>query len=131
MTNRETDKAIVVPVSKVKTKSGKDFFDSDIDSEQMEAAVDTLTASDDLGKDIRIVDGRVLIKFPKFVHLIVMHNFEDVMEKHADEDIVISSELLVDLANAHEESEQKVPWFHLLAAALIGVVLTIMVMQTL
>ena len=46
---------------------------------------------------------RVKIKFDKFVNLVVMHASEELLEKHSDEDVVISTDLLADLANTHEE----------------------------
>lgn len=132
---KNRDGAIVIPVKKVKTKSGRRPSEVLAGKPEVQPAekVTELTPrqADELGQDLRIRDGRVLIKFPKFVHMIVMHDFEDVMEKHADEDIVISTDLLVDLANAHDEAETAVPWGHLVAAVLLGVVITVIVMQIL
>jgi hypothetical protein len=53
---------------------------------------------------------KVKVKFENFVNLIASHAYEDVFEKHADEDVILSTDLLADLANAHEEKkDRKVP----------------------
>jgi len=46
---------------------------------------------------------KVKVKFEKFVQLVATHDFEEVMKGHANEDIILSTNLLTDLANAHEE----------------------------
>jgi hypothetical protein len=51
------------------------------------------------------------------------HNYEDVINKNLDEDVIVSSNLLADLANAHEqEEERRIP-----AIFIVGVVLGIVV----
>lgn len=47
----------------------------------------------------------VRVKFDKFVQLVATHNFEDVLKDHSDEDIVMNSNLLMDLASAHEDTD--------------------------
>lgn len=46
---------------------------------------------------------KVKVKFDKFVNLIASHAYEEIFHKHADEDIILSTDLLTDLANSHEE----------------------------
>lgn len=65
------------------------------------AAVSELEASAS-----RVTD-KVKVKFDKFVNLIATHAYDDVVEKHMDDDVIISTDLLTDLANAHEEKEDK------------------------
>lgn len=48
---------------------------------------------------------KVRVNFEKFVQLVATHDFEEVMKAHAKEDIILSTNLLTDLANAHEEDE--------------------------
>ena len=56
----------------------------------------------------QIVPGeRIKVKFANFVNLVASHNFQKVIDKHQDEDVVISTDLLADLANAHEDKEEK------------------------
>lgn len=74
---------------------------------------------------------KIKVKFEKFVQLVAMHNFSEVMKKHAHEDIVLSANLLTDLANAHEDVEEKstrVP-LYLAIGALIGIVLTYLIVR--
>ncbi len=67
---------------------------------------------------------KVKVKFEKFVNLIANHSYEEIFEKHMDEDVIISTDLLADLANAHEEKgDRKLPVIFLLGI-LLGIVLT-------
>lgn len=74
---------------------------------------------------------KVKVKFEKFVQLVATHDFEGVMKHHADEDIILSTNLLTDLANAHEEQpneNKKLPIF-LIVGIIIGVVLTYLIIR--
>lgn len=63
---------------------------------------------------------KVKVKFDKFVNLVATHAYEEVFEKHMDDDVIISTDLLTDLANAHEEkSDKKIPF--ILIGVLLGV----------
>ena len=46
---------------------------------------------------------KVKVRFDKFVQLVATHNFDEILEHNAHEEIVLSSNLLMDLANAHED----------------------------
>lgn len=64
---------------------------------------------------------KVKVKFDKFVALVETHDCDEVFESHMDEDIIISTGLLADLANAHEEKpDRKIP-FLLVVAFLVGI----------
>ncbi len=66
---------------------------------------------------------KVKVSFNNFVNLVANHNYEEVVDKNKDEDVIVSSNLLADLANAHEqEEERRIP-----AIFIIGVVLGIVV----
>jgi len=66
---------------------------------------------------------KVKVSFNNFVNLVANHNYEEVVDKNKDEEIIVSSDLLADLANAHEqEEERRIP-----AIFIIGVVLGIVV----
>lgn len=67
---------------------------------------------------------KVKVKFDKFVNLIATHAYEDVIDKHIDEDVIISTNLLTDLANAHEEKEDKKMPLVFIVGILLGVILT-------
>lgn len=74
---------------------------------------------------------KVKVKFAKFVQLVATHDFEEVMKNHANEDIILSTNLLTDLANAHEEPQTQInrmPIF-VLAGAAIGIALTYILLK--
>lgn len=75
---------------------------------------------------------KVKVKFTKFVQLVATHDFEEVMQKHGDDDIVLNSNLLTDLASAHQEEEEKrdpkLPIF-LVVGVIIGVVITYLILR--
>lgn len=73
---------------------------------------------------------KVKVKFDKFVNLVASHAYEEVFERHIDEDIIVSTDLLTDLANAHEEkSDRKMPVIFLVGIVL-GVGLTWLLLRT-
>lgn len=75
---------------------------------------------------------KVKVKFKNFVELVATHDFEEVIKHHADEDIIVSTNLLTDLANAHEEVEDhagKKLSLSLVTGILIGVVITYLIIR--
>ena len=74
---------------------------------------------------------KVKVKFEKFVQLVATHDFEGVMKRHAEEDIIVSTNLLTDLANAHEEqpSENKKMPIIFIVGIIIGVALTYFIVR--
>jgi len=117
-------KEIVIPVSKIQTKKK-----SELDlSEQIEEVAEQLTEEieknpwdihhlpKDPDPELKArADGRISVKFPKFVQLIASHDFAYLMDQYAKEDIVISSDLLVDLAATpyDEPQDNKAAWVFL------------------
>ncbi len=73
---------------------------------------------------------KVKVKFDKFVNLIATHAYEDVIEKHVDQDVVISTDLLTDLANAHEEKQDKKMPLIFLVGIVLGIVFTWIILKT-
>lgn len=73
---------------------------------------------------------KVKVKFDKFVNLVATHAYEEVFEKHTDDDIVISTDLLTDLANAHEEKQDRKMPVVFLIGIVLGVVLTWLLLRT-
>ncbi len=67
----------------------------------------------------------IKVKFVKFVQLVASRDFMSVLEKNQDEDIIISSNLLTDLAGAVDQKtgDKKIPIIFIVGLA-IGVVLT-------
>lgn len=73
---------------------------------------------------------KVKLKFDKFVTLVASHAYEDVFNKHRDEDVIISTDLLTDLANAHEEkADTKVPLIFVFGI-ILGVFVTWILLKT-
>jgi 23S rRNA pseudoU1915 N3-methylase RlmH len=67
----------------------------------------------------------IKVKFVKFVQLVASRDFVDVLEKNQNEDIILSSNLLTELASAVDQktSDRKVPVIFIVGLAL-GVALT-------
>lgn len=80
--------------------------------------------------DVRSTD-KVKVKFDKFVNLIVTHAYEDLFEKYHDEDIVMSTNLLADLANSYEEKDdgKKIPLIFVFGI-LLGIAVTWILLRT-
>jgi hypothetical protein len=74
--------------------------------------------------------GKVKIKFDKFVNLVASHAYEEVFEEHVDEDIIISTDLLTDLANAHEEKQDRKMPVVFLIGIVLGIGLTWLLLRT-
>ena len=66
----------------------------------------------------------IKVRFGKFVQLVSNHDFVDVIESHADDEIIMTSNLLTDLAGAHDKREEKKIPLVFLIGIVIGVVLT-------
>ncbi len=75
---------------------------------------------------------KVRVKFDKFITLVATHTYEDILRKNADEDVIISTNLLTDLANAHEEtdtSSKKVPMLFIVGL-FVGILVTWLILRT-
>ncbi|EKD48145.1 MAG: hypothetical protein ACD_65C00099G0002 [uncultured bacterium] len=67
---------------------------------------------------------KVKITFGRFVSLVANHSFLDIVEKNSDEEVIISTNLLTDLANAHDgQTERKLPVVFVLGL-IVGIGLT-------
>lgn len=73
---------------------------------------------------------KVKVKFDKFVNLIATHAYQEIFDKHLDDDVIISTDLLTDLANAHEDKEdgKKIPVFFVIGIVL-GVIVTWIILK--
>jgi hypothetical protein len=73
----------------------------------------------------------VSVKFDKFIQLVATHTYEDILKKDAGEDVIVSTNLLTDLANAHEEGSnvsKKLP-IVLIAGIVLGVIITWLILR--
>ncbi len=105
-----------------------DFSDAEFEIHNMEE-VDNF--SRDAEPNIREITAhdRVKVKFDKFVNLIATHAYEEIFEKYNDEDVIVSTDLLADLANAHEEKQIGKTHFLFLFGILLGIVATYFLMK--
>lgn len=75
------------------------------------------------------VTEKVKVKFSNFVQLVANHNYEEVINKNQDEDVIVSSDMLADLANAHEqEEERRIPAIFIIGV-ILGVVITYILLK--
>jgi hypothetical protein len=101
----------------------------------VEFKINHMGEDEHLAKDVAssgVHTDKVSIKFDKFVNLIASHDYESIFQRHIDQDVVVSTDLLADLANAHQENEvsdRKVP-FIFLFGILIGIVLMWIFLKT-
>jgi len=66
----------------------------------------------------------IKVKFSKFVQLVSSRDYMEILERNKDENIILSSNLLTELAGSiDEKSEKRVPVIFLVGLA-IGIVLT-------
>ncbi len=63
----------------------------------------------------------VKITFGRFVTLVANHSFVDVVEDNKEEEVIISTNLLTDLANARRFSPNPKPIVMILGGILLGV----------
>jgi hypothetical protein len=66
----------------------------------------------------------IKVKFEKFVALVASRDFLSVLEKNKNEDIILSSNLLTDLAGAVEEKQEKKSPVVFLIGLAIGIIIT-------
>ncbi len=67
---------------------------------------------------------KIKVKFEKFVQLVATKDFLSILEKNKDEDIIMSSNLLAELASAVEEKEERKSPVIFLVGLAIGVIIT-------
>ena len=104
-----------------------DFSDAEFQIHSMEDS-DMPKAVEDNVREITAHD-RVKVKFDKFVNLIATHAYEEIFEKYNDEDVIVSTDLLADLANAHEEKQMGKMPFIFLFGILLGILAAYFLMK--
>jgi hypothetical protein len=93
-------------------------------AEKLEKAVVKVSPQETLESTIANPKELIKVKFGKFVQLVASRDFLEILEKNKDEELIMSSNLLTDLAGAVEEkSEKKTPVIFLIGLA-IGVIIT-------
>ncbi|MFA5947781.1 MAG: hypothetical protein WC806_02310 [Candidatus Gracilibacteria bacterium] len=76
------------------------------------------------------VSDKIKVRFDKFVNLVATHVYEEIFDKYKDEDIIVSTNLLTDLANSHEEKENKKNPLFLFVGILIGAAIMWIIFRT-
>lgn len=95
----------------------------DQDDEDENFAYDVIRESRVVSHETEAVE-KVKVSFDNFVKLVANHNYEAVIDKNKDEAVIVSSNLLADLANAHEqEEERRIPAIFIIGV-LLGIVIT-------
>jgi hypothetical protein len=94
-------------------------------SDEPEFEISQVSHEENKGADLPNVPAensseKIRVRFDKFVNLVASHSYEDIFEKHEDEEIIVSTNLLADLANAHEEKDEgkKTPLFFIFGIVL-------------
>ena len=115
---------------------GMDDVDVDIDYEPVRPPTMKVSeVSEDLGSAIPTVDETlakdcIKVKFGSFVQLVANRDMEEAVAANYDQDIILSSNLLTELASARDQREEKkIPLVFLVGIA-IGVVLTYIFFST-
>jgi hypothetical protein len=101
-----SEKEIVIPISKIKTRPDLDFekkFHKEVEFQVNEIEHDFEEARHNMKV---LKEGQIAVKFPKFIQLIATHEFEEIIDKHKSEDVIISSDLLVDLAGSSTVNDE-------------------------
>lgn len=90
-----------------------------------DTSFDDLRAVDEpLPKDI------IKVRFDKFVHLVSNHELGDIVQENAEEEIILSTNLLTELAGSRDNREErKIPLVFIVGIA-IGIVLTYIFFST-
>ncbi len=105
-----------------------DFSDTEFQIHSMEKDEEFSQGPESNLREITAHD-RVKVKFDKFVNLIATHAYEEIFDKYNDEDVIVSTDLLADLANAHEEKQMGKTPFLFLFGILLGIVATYFLMK--
>ena len=101
------DKEIVIPVSKLKDEMTSEQL---LEEVKKEVGFDVNEIE---SRGMRLTkDGKIAVRFPKFVQLIATHDFERIMIEYDREEVIITSDLLMDLANTPQEesTESRFSW---------------------
>ncbi|PKL37004.1 hypothetical protein CVV38_03915 [Candidatus Peregrinibacteria bacterium HGW-Peregrinibacteria-1] len=105
--------------------NGESFEDdAGMDSDDFVSGGEDESDDEDLDKSFLKANDKVRVKFDKFVALIMTHDCDQIIDRHMDDEIVMSTDLLADLANCHEERDEKKGSMLFVVGVVIGVVVT-------
>lgn len=101
------EKSIKIPIKKIKTKKPKDEVSKDVSltAEDLGFEVSHMDSTTlDLGMK-SVTKGLIKVSFPKLVQLLAQRDFDEVLKQYEHEEVIIGSDLLVDLAASSHSSE--------------------------
>lgn len=100
--------------------------DEEVEEEDFEVShiEEGLEEADITEEDLPKPGDKVRISFSRFVQLIASHNFDKILEKRKDEELIMGADLLADLASVHEEKDgNRIPLIFI-GGIVLGAVLT-------
>jgi hypothetical protein len=111
------DKEIVIPVSKLRAERESEDLLREV---KKEVGFDVNNIE---SRGMRLTkDGKIAVRFPKFVQLVATHEFERIMDEYGNEEVIITSDLLMDLANTPNEEPVESRFSWLFIGLVMGVV---------
>ena len=117
--NEDDDRLFIRPVEDDEVVFEKHALDDDLEVGEVEIQQAGQGIS-----DLPNAGDHVKIHFARFVQLVANHSFIDIVDKHAESDVIVSGNLLADLANAHDRNQEKRMPMMFVAGLVIGIVLT-------
>jgi hypothetical protein len=114
--DRDDDSILVKPIGE-QEEPEIDFEKSSISDEELGLAPPKMASN------------TVTVNFAKFVQLVANHSFIDIVEKNAEEEVVISGNLLTDLANSHDRGKEKRMPVMFMAGLVLGIILTYIILH--
>lgn len=119
------DKAIKIPVKKVKVKKGTDKFADSLSDAGFEVShLDKVNS-----KDMEVLSkGHIKLKFARFLKLVVSRDFDELISMYKDEEVIVDADFLVELASESgkpvEQAEEQSSTSSVLTGVLIGVLIS-------
>jgi hypothetical protein len=99
------------------------FIPDEDDGEEQEALFEKKEIEPERGSAAEQASDLIQITFDRFVTLVANHSFLEVVEKNKDQKVIISANLLTDLANARRYSNRPKGSLVAVAGVVLGVLL--------
>ena len=111
-------------IRSVGDKNNLDFRKHPIDDDAVDLGLRSArpASKEDAGQMVKI-------HFAKFVQLVANHSFIDIVDRNAEEEVIVSGNLLTDLANAHDRSRERKMPLMFVAGLVLGIILTYIISQ--
>lgn len=121
---RESEDFEVTPIEEVSVKlSHPHEHESDLINQDFEN-VDRAETDAAIYEKMPDVGDKVKMHFSNFVQLVATHDFDKTLKTRGEEEIILSADLLADIASCHEDAgPNRLPWVFVIGIG-IGVVIT-------